>query len=296
MGLRFSLFMCTAALALGGLSAPAQAQAARQALMTFCNDAHFAIGVAASYAVDPSGRRMTRGWFRVEANSCIEGAIDGVVGDEILLHARSGEWTWPASGGAEYCAPYYSFLQAAARPPCESEETRLSRFTAVPLRAFRTGWARGSWRVGCADLAGESAELCRVTPRDRDGFATPLRVLEVCNRTGSTALTAVAWPPGDGEVLVSGWYSLPAGECGELMQGFPPASVAYVHAQIDGRSPMAGRPHRLCVTSEHFDLSQPEDSLTGGRDCPEGQWSAPFREIRFARGVSRFTLDLTAMD
>ena len=67
--------------------------------MRLCNDAPFAVGVAAAYDTNPSGGRRAEGWFRVEANDCLEGAIHGVVGDRMSLAAFSGTWQWPAAGG-----------------------------------------------------------------------------------------------------------------------------------------------------------------------------------------------------
>lgn len=290
--MRAILFACLLAFA---AAAAAEAQG-RPVLMRLCNDAPFAVGVAAAYATNPSGGRRAEGWFRVEANDCLEGAIHGVVGDRMSLAAFSGTWQWPAAGGDfTHCLPAQGFNTGLLdSPPC-SQQAREVGFTTLPVRHFRQEWGMVDWRIGCGGQ-GEDAELCASAPAAIDGYSMPVRELEVCGPSLEGGLVALAEPVGAGQWRARGWLSLEPGECAIVYYGFPEGDRLYVHGHAQSESAVSttrmSNPTEavICVSQDVFDVSGTESELLHMSACPDDRrFPVPFERVRFRPDVSRFT-------
>ncbi|SDL61928.1 hypothetical protein [Maricaulis salignorans] len=214
-------------LLMAGFAAPVQAQAPRDVLLEVCNQTGFAVAAAAAYRTTPAPSRTLRSWFMIAPGECLNGALNGVVGEDLDLHVMSGSWVWPARETAQtYCVPADATLTLASVPPC-SANRRARDFTRLPVEATsRRGpggrnFGRVVHRIHCEDLGAADAGLCPGAPVDPRGMAAFVRELEVCNNGRGPV------PVSAGQVTTSGglefqpWQALAAGECRVIYRGFP---------------------------------------------------------------------------
>lgn len=279
------------------LAVPTMADAqARSVLMRLCNDAPFAVGVAAAYNTTPGGGRRAEGWFRVEAGDCLEGALHGVAGDRMGLAAFSGTWQWPAGEAAfSHCLPAHSFNTGVLdAPPC-ADTVREIAFTSRPIRPFRAEWGVVDWRVGCADF-GEDADTCLGSPVERDGYSAPVRELQVCGPSLEGGLVALAEPVDANTWRVRGWMALEADSCVVVYSGFPNGDRVYVHGHAASEAAVSttrvGDPSRatFCASGDVFDITAPASEIFNTTECPpEAPYPVVFDRIRWQSNVSRFT-------
>jgi uncharacterized membrane protein len=272
-------------------AAAVDAQAARPVLLEACNDAPFAIGIAAAYRNDPTDRRVVQGWFEVAPGDCLEGGLGDIVGEEIWLGAASGSWRWPDAGQAdvEYCTPAQTFFGLARSGDCDDVE-RLTGFERVAISPFRSGWGRVRIRYSCDDFPSGDAALCRQTQTGSDGLAVPVNHLEVCN----------TWPV-DAEVTagastdfvgfeVSGWVRIPPTLCRIVYRGFPAGGEVWFASRIaQSREIVPAHEGNLCVTEGNATASGPRGSFVNAGQCPaDAPISAGAERVRFGPNVERF--------
>jgi hypothetical protein len=258
--------------------------------LELCNDAPFTVSFSVRHEAEP-GRPTQRGWFAAEPGRCVSGYIGRTYSAEALVHARSGTWQWPDAswdGGARVCLPVATHDQMGFEPPCSDDE-REARAERVRLER-ENGRAVLRHRVSCAGQ-GDEAGLCEDSPRGPDGFSEPLRILEVCNRTGGPARVAAAEPMGSGGQL-SEVRDLNSGQCADIYRGFP-RDGRVLHPAVAGEGALTGGrdPVVLCLP----DAGEPGRELYGpamGDTCRPGERPARFTATEFAEGVSRFTLTL----
>ncbi|WP_417497132.1 hypothetical protein [Maricaulis sp.] len=210
-----------------GICAPVQAQAPRDVLLEVCNQTGFAVAAAAAYRTTPAQSRTLRSWFMIAPGECLNGALNGVVGDDLDLHVMSGSWTWPARETAQtYCVPADATLTQASAPPC-SAGRQARPFTRLPIEAtsHRGPGGRNFGRVGhrirCEDLGAADAGLCSGAPTDRRGMAEFVRELEVCNPGHGPVPASVGELMADGTMEFRAWQVLGAGECRVIYRDFP---------------------------------------------------------------------------
>ncbi|WP_417481098.1 hypothetical protein [Maricaulis sp.] len=210
-----------------GVCAPVQAQAPRDVLLEVCNQTGFAVAAAAAYRTTPAQSRTLRSWFMIAPGECLNGALNGVVGDDLDLHVMSGSWVWPSRETAQtYCVPADATMTPASAPPCAAGR-QARAFTRLPIEATShrgpggRNFGRVSHRVRCADLGAADAGLCPGAPTDRRGMAEFVRELEVCNLVSGAVPTTVGEMKPDGSMEFLGWQALAAGECRVIYRGFP---------------------------------------------------------------------------
>lgn len=284
-------FLLLPLLVLGGAAAAAQG---RPVLMRLCNDTSFAVGVAAAYDTNPSGGRRAEGWFRVEANACLEGAIHGVVGDRMALAAFSGTWQWPAGeGDFAHCLPAEGFDTGVLdAPPCGDRARRIG-FTTQNVRHFRQEWGVVDWRIGCSDL-GADADLCAATPAAVDGMAEPLRTVELCVFAPGGAEVATAAREASGFWRVSGWTHVENETCAPIWRGFPDDSFVHWMTRVPGYTlaeddPQSFDDSAFCVSEGPFAVTASSDRISDEMYCPpEAPHATGFTSYRFARNVSHY--------
>lgn len=281
------------------LSAAAQAQAPRPVVLNACNDAPFAIGIAAAYRNDPTDQRLVRGWFEIAPGDCLEGNLGNIVGNEVWLGAVSGSWRWPASDAADvrYCMPAQTYF-GRARPEGCGDDERLTGFQRMPVSPFRSGWGRVQVRYGCDDFPEADAVLCRQTQPGRDGLAAPLNTLEVCNTWPVDAEIAAGASADFAGFEMTGWVRIPATLCRDVYRGFPAGGEVWFAARrADSHHAPPAHEGRLCVADEDFSASGPRGSFVNAGQCPAG---APVtigaQRVRFGPNVERFQAYVPRLD
>ncbi len=232
-----------------------------------------------------------RGWLTVEPNDCLSGAIGTSVGGDAYVHAISGEYRWPADGGdISSCIPPNAHDSLAEAPACQ-QGLRETRFERVPL-TDRRGRYELSHSVSCADLIGSDIETCRTGRRDRDGFAEPVRTLEVCNfSTGAVEVATAAEARGGAGRQITGWTSIEGGgQCARVWRGLSVHPEVYLHIRGDVPFRAGPEPARHCVPIEgDFDLVI---GSVGESECADGQTGLAFRAVRFAPNVALMSFDI----
>tara|TARA_R110002072_G_scaffold9068_10_gene44569 strand:- start:582 stop:1457 length:876 start_codon:yes stop_codon:yes gene_type:complete len=210
-----------------GLAAPARAQPPRDVLLEVCNQTGFAVAAAAAYRTSPADSRTLRSWFLIGPGACLNGALNGVVGDDLDLHVMSGSWFWPAGEtGTDYCVPADATLTLASTPPCSAGRQERS-FVRLPVESTsRRGpggrnFGRVGYRIRCEALSGQDAALCPGAPTDARGMAAFTRELEVCNQSSRAAQVAVGETQADGGLEFHNWQEIAGGSCAVVYRGFP---------------------------------------------------------------------------
>ncbi|OLF75300.1 hypothetical protein AWH62_05630 [Maricaulis sp. W15] len=267
--------------ALGAFILPGHAAAQRDVLLNVCNDAGFSVAVAAAYRTSPTEDRTLRSWFLVEPGSCLEGAVNNVVGDMLDLHVMSGEWRWPARvGDAVYCTPANSTFALATTEPCRNEREPRN-FVRLPISSSRyRGVGQVDYRVRCEALSGADADMCVGAPRDERGLAQIVRTLEVCHTGARPADTVVLVARPDGRYDVAARQIIAGGDCVDLYRGFPPGNLVMVGAL--GRRNEDGAA-LFCVPD------MVEGPLVRGNGECGGDQSVNAEAHSFRANVSRFT-------
>ena len=282
--LRIVLPALAALLAL--LSAPAAAQ--RHVLLDICNETGFSVAAAAAaaYQTTPNPSRTLRTWFLIAPHSCLDGALDGVVGGEVDLHVMSGEWRWPAgSGDTRWCVPASGSTLLATTPDCpSSQQARSFRRTPV-TQSNRRGpggafMGQVSWRIRCQDLAQADAHLCVDAPADNRGMARSVRTLEVCNSTRRDQDMAAFETRPDGNLALLGRAMIEPAQCVELFRAFP-ADDAVMLAAFN--NPLHGD-GAICLPAAPFDISPDE-----GGTCAAGEAVAGIQALSFGEYTARLT-------
>ena len=264
-----------------GLIAAGSAQAQRDVLLNVCNDAGFSVAVAVAYRTNPTEDRTLRSWFLVEPGTCLEGAVNNVVGADLDVHVMSGEWRWPARGAdAVYCTPSDSTFSLATGEPCRNgREAR--EYVRLPVGASRyRGLGQVDYRVRCDRLSAQDAGLCVGAPRDERGLAATVRTLEVCHTGAGAADMVVLVPRVDGRYEIAARQMLAGGECSDLYRGFPLTDVVLVGAR--GRANEDGAV-AFCLPDVPGSAIAPSDGA-----CDASRTVFAERHV-FRANVSRFT-------
>lgn len=256
------------------------------AMVRLCNDAPFRAGFSVTLPT-ASGTRVQKGWFNVEPGECLEGRIGETGGGRALVHARSGTWTWPAPGepGEALCVPPGSHEGVAGAPPCTGGR-REARHARVEMgRAARRYTVE--YRISCAAFAAD-AGLCRRSPPAPDGFATPVRELEVCNVTGGARAVALM-----DAGSVARWTEIEAGACTVIERGFPAANRISLLTEMS----LTGDEAALATSSADIYCAQAwqDDAparVVPGRGCEARAIPMTLRHADFGPGTSRFTVTM----
>mgnify|MGYP003639262721 CR=1 FL=1 len=277
-----------------GLAAPVQAQASRDVLLNVCNQTGFSVAVAAAYRTSPAPARTLRSWFLVEPGACLNGALNGVVGNDLDLHVMSGSWTWPArSTGSVYCVPAGSSFALARQPECGPGQ-QARNFVNLPVEATsRRGpggrnFGQVNWRVRCEDLALEDARLCPGAPQDERGMAGFVRELEACNNTTGPRHGTVGTFGPDGKPVFGGWTEVAAGECAVIYRGFPAGNTVLFGFASPQLSPSE---QRYCAPTNTGDPAELLADLGASENaCPDDALELVYaRPIEFRDVTGRMT-------
>lgn len=277
---------------------PAAAQAPRDVLLDVCNDTGVVVAVASAYATDPTSARVLRSWFLVQPATCLEGALNNVVGDSLDLHVMSGEFRWPAGGGDnQYCVPASSYFGGAASAPCRLSGQQLRDFKQVSVQSTRlrgrngTNFGRASYRIDCSALAPADAPLCRRAPTDERGLAQPVRELEYCNNTRrAVRVTAFADEHGD-HFEDHRWSELVPDACALIYRGFPEENEVLIIADPDaGIEQGSDATERVCLSETGTGALNSRMLMGGDEACPTGLPSRhDVRRLRFGAYTHRHT-------
>ena len=265
----------------------AQAQAPRDVLLDVCNDTGFAVATAAAYRTSPTPNQTLRNWFLVQPGECLQGALNGVVGETLDLHVMSGSFHWPTGeGDTEICVPAGSGMLFASAPPCSAgQEARSFRTYPITSSGRRGAGNRVmgqiSARISCHDLASEDAQLCLRAPQDQRGLAQITRTLEVCNSYPGDLRVAAFEPQADGSLRTGNDAFLAQTDCLDLYLGFPAQQRVLVGFEVSRLPPSGG----VCW----FEDSR-SAILTTERRCPDGATPMETREAVFGRFTDRYTV------
>ena len=264
---------------------PALAQ--RTVMVDVCNDTGFRVAVAAAYRTSASPDRTLRTWFLVDPGACLDGGLNGVMGEEVDLHVMSGEWTWPRGpGDRTWCVPASSSMSLAEGEPC-SAGRRARHFRSTPIEI--TGQpgpggrnvGRVSWRIRCEGLAVDDAVLCPGAPVDDRGLARPVRTLEVCNLSSWEVEVGILEARSDGNFELDGLHVLDGNACADVYRGFPETEalmIAEVGVFLDSHE-------------GSFCLPVPDDgrSRMTHEQCAQGEAPVGFSMYSFGARTARYT-------
>lgn len=266
----------------------AKAQAPRDVLLNICNDTGFAVATAAAYRTSPLPDQVLRNWFLVQPGECLDGALNGVVGETLDLHVMSGSFRWPqAAGDHELCVPAGSGLQFASEPPCPaSQETRSFRTHPITNSGRRGSGNRLmgqiSARISCFDLAPEEVQLCAQAPRDERGLAQITRTLEVCNSYPRDLRVTAFEPQADGSLRTGEAAFLAQSDCLGLYRGFPPQQSVLVGFEV---ARLPDNAEGICW----FEASGAA-SLATHQTCPDGATPMAYRTAAFRAFTDQYTV------
>lgn len=257
-----------------------------------CNDT--AARVAFAVVRPGSGSdQVQRGWFAVEPNQCLEGAIGEGRGGQAFVHAYSGGYVWPSTRlGASFCTPPQSHQREALTPACDQGERELSY--APVSQVSRNTHHTLSYRVRCEDLRSEDANLCSVGLQGEDGFAERVRVLEVCNNTGRADRVAVAAPNlNQSSWGISEWIAAPAGACAIVWRGLAPQREVFVTSEAGNYVGQVGDQARSFCFAPGRQAEQIQSSPDVASCATVDERLTVFGKVQFSRSASRFTAQLT---
>lgn len=267
------------------LAAPAQAQGPRDVLLNVCNNTPVSVATAAAYRTSASEMRTLRAWFQIEPGQCLQGAINGVTGSNVDLHVMSGSFRWPVHGGSQtYCVPASStFAQATGEPCPTGQEARLFRRLTIESSQYR-GVGQVNWSINCTDLDPAEAPHCAAAPRDPQGLAQPLNVLETCNNGTDARRAGVFAMSAAGGFSESAWTTIQPGACEVIYRGFPPAGRVWLVNVRNGEDGL------ICLAGQAYEIPDASGFTDDDDDC-EDQGLTAFRytEIAFQPRVSRYT-------
>ncbi|WP_339745964.1 hypothetical protein [uncultured Maricaulis sp.] len=288
--MRFWILILIAGLSLA-VPAQAQAQAPRDVLLEVCNQTGFAVAAAAAYRTTPSEARTLRTWFLIAPGQCLNGALNGVIGDDLDLHVMSGSWTWPANETrTDYCVPAAATLTLATAPPC-SPEKQPRAFIRLPVETTNhrgpggRNFGRVGYQVRCEGLSGGDAALCPGAPTDARGMAAFVHELEVCNNGSRPAQAAAGHTRTDGGLEFDAWNEIAGGTCEVIYRGFPQGNHV-LYAQRGDRSSSSTL---ICTADTAEGLATPRASLREA--CPaERPQPATYETVEFGPQTGRVTM------
>jgi uncharacterized membrane protein len=275
------------------LSAPARAQAPRDVLLEVCNQTGFSVAAAAAYRTTPATSRTLRSWFLIAPGECLNGALNGVIGDDLDLHVMSGSWSWPAADtGQTYCVPAEATLTQAAAPPC-SPGRQARNFVRLPVEATShrgpggRNFGRVGYRIRCEALSGGDAALCPGAPADARGMAVFVRELEVCNNGNGPARVAASEVRADGGPGFQAWQEIAAGACAVIYRGFPQGDRALL-ARIGDRTATEGL---VCMSDAAGGPVFVSPRGSRSEACPaERPVAATYETVEFRAQTGRVTM------
>lgn len=289
--MRFGFLILLAGL---GLAAPAQAQAPRDVLLDVCNQTGFTVAAAAAYRTTPADSRTLRSWFLIAPGECLNGALNGVTGDDLDLHLMSGSWYWPAgNSGIDHCVPADATLTLATAPPCSSgRQSRAFMRLPVETTSHRgpggRNFGRVSYRVRCEGLSGEDAALCPGAPADARGMASFVRELEVCNHGSLAARVAAGEARIDGTLAFRDWQEIAGGTCSVIYRGFPQEDRVLFAQTGDGDSDGHGL---VCLPGAAGGLALATPRASRGEACPAARpQRAVYETVEFRAQAGRVTM------
>lgn len=292
--MRFGFLIFLAGL---GLGAPTQAQAPRDVLLEVCNQTGFAVATAAAYRTTPADSHTLRTWFLIAPGDCLNGALNGVVGNDLDLHVMSGSWSWPAAeSGADYCVPADAAVTLASAPPC-SPGRQARAFVRLPVEpTSRRGpggqnFGRVGYRITCEGLSAEDADLCPGAPTDARGMAAFVRELEVCNQGNQPVQVAAGETRVDGSLAFRAWQEIAGSTCGLIYRGFPHGDHVLFARRGDGDSDGEGL---VCMPDSDSASAAPvlATPRTSRREaCPvERPLRAVYEVVEFRAQAGRMTV------
>jgi uncharacterized membrane protein len=283
----------TAVLMLAVWTGASAAQAPRDVMLDVCNDTGFAVAVAVAYGTDPTEARTLRSWFVVQPASCLDGALNNVVGDSVDMHVMSGQWVWPSGDGdARYCVPANSSFSRAGQAPCNTvSQDRAFRRTIVIATSQRLrggGYlGRASYRIRCADLPSTDAGLCPAAPQDARGFALPVRELEVCNNGRGDANIAALVPLPTGHMQADQMRILGRDECAVIYRGFPHQNQVLLVRPLDDHIAGDGA---VCLGLDPDGAIPMAIRKPDNEECPaSAPLEAQYRPVLFGEHTHRYT-------
>lgn len=289
--MRFGFLILLAGL---GLGAPAQAQAPRDVLLEVCNQTGFAVATAAAYRTTPADSHTLRTWFLIAPGECLNGALNGVVGDDLDLHVMSGSWSWPAGdAGIAYCVPADATVTLATAPPCSpGRQSRAFVRRPVELTSHRgpggRNFGRVSYQIRCESLLGEDAALCPGAPTDARGMAAFVRELEVCNQASQPAQVAAGEMRVDGTLEFRAWQEITGGTCEVIYRGFPQGNQVLFAGRGDGESAGEGL---VCMPDPGAAPALASPRASQGEACPvERPLRAVYEAVDFRAQTGRVTV------
>lgn len=257
------------------------------AMVRLCNQTHVLVGFSI-VAPSAGGSPVQKGWFNVEPGACLEGRIGETAGGTAHVHARSGTWTWPgpqeAVSRTRYCVAPGSHETVASRPPCAGSR-READFARVEMaRAGRRYTI--SYTVSCAAFAAE-AGLCRESPAARDGFALPVRELEICNVTSAPVPVGLLVP---GERRVERWVDIAAQACEIVFRGYPQTSAIEVVTPVDieDAMPVSTTATLVCAAPHAAEDARVTPRLAG--QCGPDRRAFALRSADYGPSTSRFSM------
>ncbi len=275
------------------LSDPAQAQAPRDVLLEVCNQTGFTVAAAAAYRTTPADSRTLRSWFLVASGECLNGALNGVAGDDLDLHVMSGSWSWPGrESGPVHCVPADATLTLATAPPC-SPGRQPRAFVRLPVEPTSQrgpggrNFGRVGYRIRCEDLAGADAVLCPGAPTDTRGMASFVRELEVCNHGSRPARVAAGEMRLDGGFEFLAWQEIAVGACGVTYRGFPQGNRV-LFAQMGEQTVADGL---VCMSDTGSTPALATARTSPDEACPEERpLRAAFAPVEFRAQTGRVTV------
>ncbi|MEO1038964.1 MAG: DUF1036 domain-containing protein [Pseudomonadota bacterium] len=260
-------------------------------IVELCNETPARAAFTLVRPISPSAE-VQRGWFTVEPGDCLQGGVGQAMGARAWAHARSGDFIWPAGDAARsFCTPANSHDGPPAAAPC-SASARQAGHDVISVQ-MRGGVRHVRYAISCDALAPSDAALCVLGRRDAQGFAAPVRELEVCNRADGPLRVAVAGQAGAGPALsVSGWRMLEPGRCQTLWRGFSDERRAYLRAVRPGGQAVQDMDAVTLCADAGADFNRIAERADETQCAQPGLEPLRFRSVLFGEGVSRLTVDI----
>jgi uncharacterized membrane protein len=257
------------------LSNPALSQEERP--IRLCNHNDEGVYVAVAYEPTAGGPLMSRGWWTIESQGCVDLKFP-IATDKILLHGESVSHAHQWQGEQSLCVDgvnKFDFVDAATRP-CENNGLSKRLFKQLSL-AELTASAAG----GTPQYSFEATDAVNLGP-----------VLRVCNDTSNDVYLSYAQrKAGNPEFNVGGWFKIAAAKCYEALR-LPDTNELLLYANgNDDRQVWIGN---VAVCTNHYDGFNYSASETANCDAPN-QRRQLFRSISL-EGYTDFEYRLRPQD
>jgi len=274
---------------LAALLQPVSAERSRPVVAELCNDTPARVAFAV-VRPDAGAGQVQRGWFTVEPGQCLEGAIGNGRAGMAYVHAFSGGYRWPANPPhSPFCTPARTHERAVGGPDC-SESERALTYASVHLDTHATHHVL-SYRVSCEELDAQDAQMCRAGLLASDGFAEPVRTLEICNMSGSDDRIAVASPDIAGEGWrITEWMDIPVRACADAWRDLAPDRSVYVVSANGSFVGARGESARSFCFAAQADATDSVVEPDASGACTQGGVLTEFGRASFSPRASRFTL------